>query len=390
MTIFEERLKLYFQKNKQKMKEHEITICIGNEGMDLDSFVSSLIVGYAEDVIHVVNMRKEVFLSKGDLMYVLKLHKINPDDLIYLERPLAGLSPEEKEIGTYFLLGNEQIAMRQKKINMYLTDHNEPVRELQHCEVSMVIDHHRLESKVETAKRIYIDVDVGSATTLVAKYLGKDLSRKHHCINDPKNKDPEKDTLCVSIAKLLLIPIIIDTKHLKRRTSIFDYTEYKRLKKKANVKKKELKKLRKQIKKERLNDSKYDTEIILQKDFKQYYHNNIVFGISTVKYSFRDWVEREGKRFKDYNPDEIGAQLYLKLNSFRKKLGLDFLLVGYKEGETRHFVIINFPLVERFAQENKFVKDEYKSLEFFNAPVEVSRKIVAPKIRQFLNEITRQ
>lgn len=386
MSLFQNRFKQFFDRNRLKINNHEITICIGNEGCDLDSFVSSLIISYAEDVIHVVNMKKEVFKAKGELMYVCDTFKIDIEDLIYLERPLGAMSQEAKEIGSCFLVGDERIPIMQKHIRLFLTDHNEPVRELQRCEISMIIDHHRLEHIVEKAKRIYIDIDVGSATTLVSKYLGHDLSRKNHCIKDPKNIDPDKDTLCVSIAKLLLIPIIVDTKHLQRRTSVFDYLEYKRLKKKANVKKKFLKKERTALKKARLNDSKHTSEIILQKDFKQYYEGKITFGIATVKYDIEKWAEREGEKLKGISKEMLGVALFLVLNEFRKKMGLDFLLVGYKFKEKRYFVVINFPLIDQFADLNRFDKVEYKGLEYFSVPVETSRKIIAPIIRLFLME----
>lgn len=387
MKIFEKRFKEYLKKNKEFIKEPRVTICIGNEGMDLDSFVSSLVIGFAEDVIHVVNMRKEVFLAKGDLMHVCKAFGINVDDLIYLERPLIDIEFEVREIGTYFLVDNEQVPLKTREVKLYLSDHNEPVMELKNCEIALIIDHHPLESNVEHARRIYIDIDVGSATTLVAKYLGNDLSKKNHCAHDPKNQDPEKETLCASIAKLLLIPIIIDTKFLKRRTSIFDIKEYKRLKKKANITRKELKKIRKNLKEDRRNDHKLNTEIILQKDFKIFTQDNTKFGMATVKYDFKDWVNRDGALLKDFKPDQIGIALYLGLNDFRKKLGLQFLIVGCKLKKKRHFVPINFPLIERFANNNGWIKVEYKGLEYYRAPVGMSRKIVAPIIREYLMKL---
>lgn len=386
MTLFQQRFKQFFDRNKIKLNDNEITICIGNEGCDLDSFVSSLVISYAEEVVHVVNMRKEVFKSKGELMYVCNLFKIDIDDLIYLERPLGSMSLEAKKIGTTLLCGKERISITEKQIKLFLTDHNEPVKELEDFEITMVIDHHRLEHIVQNAKRIYIDVDVGSATTLVSKYLGQDLSRKNHCVNDPKNTDPEKDTLCVSIAKFLLVPIIIDTKNLQRRTSVFDYFEYKRLMKKANIKKSLIKKERKEIKAARLNDAHFPSEIILQKDFKQYYEGKMIFGIATVKYDFRSWADRESKKISGISDNMKGLGLFIVMNEFRKRLGLDFLLVGCKYKEKRYFIIINFPLIDVFAEENTFVKMEYNGLEYYTVPVDISRKIIAPNIRIFLNK----
>lgn len=387
MSAIKKRLDEYFAKNKQEIKNSEFTIVLGNQAMDLDSFVSSLIVGFAEKYVHVVNMKKEIFMAKGDLMYVLSLFKIDPNDLIYLERPLGNIVSDKKAIGSYFRVDNEMVQFKGKNIKLCLTDHNEPVKELQDFETITIIDHHRLDMRVTNAKIIYIDIDVGSATTLVAKYLGEDLSRKHHCKKDKSNKDPEKETLCVSIAKLLLIPIIIDTKFLKNRTSVFDQKEYKRLKKKANIKKKELKEIRNIIKKERLNDELHETEIILQKDLKEYTVDNIRFGMSTVKYKFEYWIEREGSDVKGIQDDKIGIILYSQLNEFRKKAKLDFLFVGAKINKKRNFIIVNFPWIDMFSAENKIKTIEYKGLEFYSVPVELSRKIIAPKIKEFLEQI---
>ncbi|EJW01812.1 hypothetical protein EDEG_03702 [Edhazardia aedis USNM 41457] len=386
-TLFEKRFKDFFKKNHTRITQPDVVICLGNEGADIDSFISSLVVAFAEDCIHVINMRKEVFKSKGDLMYLCDLFRIDTDDLIYLERPLL-TSVATKQIGSYFLVNDVAIPLSEKRIKLILTDHNEPVDELREFEVTMVIDHHRLENKVEQAKRIYIDVDVGSATTLVAKYLGDDLSRKHHCIKDPKNTDPEKVTLCESIAKLLLIPIVIDTSHLKRRTSVFDSYEYKRLKRKAGVKKLELKTIRKNIQKARINDSKIATDIILQKDFKKYIQDKIVFGIATVKYNFEDWIEREGKNVAGLGPEKIGLGLWVKLDDFRRSAGLDFLMVGCNWRSSRRFIIINFPLIELFARQNDLSLTTYKGVEMYIASEEQSRKNIAPKIREFLSKIS--
>ncbi|KAM0678944.1 Exopolyphosphatase [Binucleata daphniae] len=384
MSAIKTRLTEYFNNNKREIKNSEFTIVIGNQGMDLDSFVSSLIVGFAEKFVHVVNMKKEIFMSKGDLMYLLKMFDIDPNDLIYLERPLGSIEADKKIIGSFFLVDNEMVPFKDKNIKLCLTDHNEPVKELQTFETITIIDHHRLDHTVANAKIIYIDIDVGSATTLVAKYLGDDLSRKHHCKEDLNNRDPEKDTLCVSIAKLLLIPIIIDTKFLKNRTSVFDQIEYKRLKKKANIKKKELKKIRKTIKVEKLNDHTQETEVILQKDLKEYIVDNIKFGMATIKYRFEDWIEREGKDVKGIQNDKIGIILYSQLNEFRKKAKLDFFFVGCKMNKKRNFIVVNFPWIDMFSIDHQMKKVEHKGLEFYSVPIELSRKIIAPKVREFL------
>ncbi|TBU03233.1 hypothetical protein CWI36_0960p0010 [Hamiltosporidium magnivora] len=399
MKMLTQKLKEYFTKNKKRIQHSEVKIAIGNEGCDLDSFVSSLVVGYAEDIIHVVNMKKEVFKCKGELMWVIDKFKIDIEDLIFLERPLGNFKEHIRKAGTSFVVGDKSYRITDKNITLVLTDHNKPIEELNEANVEMIIDHHRLEDKVSEAKRIYIDTDVGSATTLVSKYLGSDLAKKHHCVTHPDGKDniplledetdPDKDheTLCVSLAKLLLIPIIIDTGHLKRRTSTFDYLEYHRLMKVANLKKKEVKKFRKVIKKVRRNDNEQPTNIILQKDFKIYRSQNFTFGCSTIKYDFEEWAERESKEVKGFNKDRTGMILYLVLENFRREIGLDFLFVGCKLKKKRHFIIVGFPYMSFLKKTYEFVELEYKGLIYYKVPVKLSRKILMPDVKNLVERI---
>ncbi|KAG0441311.1 putative exopolyphosphatase [Dictyocoela muelleri] len=82
---FSSEIKNFLTKNKQKIHSNKIKITIGNESCDLDSFVSSLIAAYCENNIHVVNMNKKTFISKGELMLLLNMFKIDIDDLIFFE-----------------------------------------------------------------------------------------------------------------------------------------------------------------------------------------------------------------------------------------------------------------------------------------------------------------
>ncbi|XP_029166583.1 exopolyphosphatase PRUNE1-like [Nylanderia fulva] len=390
MDLLKKSFKKYFESNRKKIVHGEISICIGNEGCDLDSFISSLVVGYAEEVIHVVNMKKEVFICKGELMWVCNKFGIEVDDLIFFERPMGQFSPRARILGSYFLTKDGKYFLESKKITLHLTDHNDPVPEMIFNEIELIIDHHKLEDHIYNVKRIYIDIDVGSATTLVSKYLGKDLSRKHHCVKSTKEslskaEKKMKETLCSCIAQLLLIPILTDTRFLKRRTSIFDYLEYKKLKKRASISNKELRKNLRGMKKARSNDKEYPTEIILQKDYKNYLFNEMRFGCSTVKYDFEVWIEREGKGSKGVKQDKIGTVLLSQLQSFKEDMGIDFLIVGCKLKKKRHYIILNLPYLTIFSKENLFELVNYKGLSYFRAPVELSRKLLVPRIKAFLN-----
>lgn len=387
MTLLKEKLETFFIRNKYKITHAQITICMGNEACDLDSFISSLVVSYAENIIHVVPMRKEVFLTKGELVYVCDKFKINIDDLIFLERPIGLFSGNARKIGTYFLVNNEMYPIQNKEIKLVLTDHNQPMEELSDCEIEMIIDHHFLSNSISNAKRIYIDIDVGSATTLVSKYLGRDLSKKIHCFSRKavSKKDRDVTMLCAQLANLLLIPIIIDTKFLKKRTSAFDFFQYKKLKKISCLKKKELKKEYKAIKKARRNDHLFDTRLILQKDFKRYNSNEYSFGMSVIKYQFDKWIDRESSKINGLDSNKLGMALYLQLQAFKDDMGLDFYFVSTKIKNVRTLIIIDFPFIRDLLTIDGIKKMEYKGLNYYKIDVKTTRKIFIPIVIEIIN-----
>lgn len=386
MTLLKEKLESFFIKNKQKILHAQITICLGNEACDLDSFISSLVVAYAENIIHVVPMKKEVFLTKGELIYVCEKFKIDIENLIFLERPLGSFSESARRIGTYFLVDNNIHSLQDKEIKLVLTDHNQPMAELSDCEIEMIIDHHFLSNSISNAKRIYVDIDVGSATTLVSKYLGRDLSKKIHCFNIKTNLKKERDVtmLCAQLAKLLLIPILIDTKFLKKRTSAFDFFQYKKLKKISCLKKKELKFECKAIKKARKNDHLFETHLILQKDFKKYNLDDYTFGMSVIKYKFDKWIDRESAKISGLDPDKSGMALYLQLQSFKEDMGLDFYFVATKINQIRTLIIIDFPFIKDLLNVEGIKKMDYKGLTYYKIDVKMTRKIFIPKILEIM------
>lgn len=387
MTLLKEKLESFFIRNKQKITHAQITICMGNEACDLDSFISSLVVSYAENIIHVVPMRKEVFLTKGELVYVCNKFKIDIENLIFLERPLGMFSDNARKIGTYFLVDNEMYSLQDKEVKLVLTDHNQPMDELSDCEIEMIIDHHFLSTSISNAKRIYIDIDVGSATTLVSKYLGRDLSKKIHCFSIKTDLRKERDVtmLCAQLANLLLIPIIIDTKFLKKRTSAFDFFQYKKLKKISCLKKKELKTEYKAIKRARRNDHIFDTRLILQKDFKRYISDDYSFGMSVIKYKFDKWIDRESSKISGLDVNKSGMALYLQLQSFKEDMGLDFYFVSTKIKNVRTLIIIDFPFIKDLLNIDGIKKMEYKGLTYYKIEVKMTRKIFIPKILEIMN-----
>ena len=407
MEIFEERLKKYFENNKKNIKKKEILISIGNEGCDLDSFISSLIIGYSENAIQIVNMKKEIFLCKDEINYICKTFKININNLIFLERPI------KKDI--YFLIGKNKIYLKEKKIRLILLDHNKPISELKDCKIEMIIDHHKINNEIKNCNKIFINTDVGSNCTIVSKYLENSFFKKNEIqIKNSFDKNieiinKENNDFFSIFAKLLVLPIIIDTNNFIRRTSEIDIFEYNKLLKQSKIKKKEIKKICKKIKKLRKKDEKYKTEIILQKDFKIYVMKDIKFGSSTVKYNFKEWIDREEYKkkieekknnYKNKNininkknilkKSENKIKKNLLTNEFKnhlKNFELDFLFVIYKKKNERFLCEINFPYIKEFSKKYNFNKLFYRDFIYYKIPEEFSRKILIPLVKDFINEI---
>ncbi|AFN82978.1 inorganic pyrophosphatase/exopolyphosphatase-like protein [Encephalitozoon romaleae SJ-2008] len=388
MALLKEKLKLFFEVNKEKIHCEEVLVAMGNEACDLDSFISSLVVAYAEGAVHVVNMRKEVFVAKGEIMWVCKEFGIDVDDLIFLVKPTLHFSSKARKIGAYFDSGEKEYPVCGKKIKLLLTDHNQPAEELEDCEIELIIDHHMVERSVSPAKRIYIDLDVGSATTLVSKYLGEDLARKNHSLPSFTKSQKDKETLCSAFAKLLLIPILMDTGFLKKRTSVFDMAEYRRLKRLADVKKKKLKGIIRALKNARKNDSGQETGLILQKDFKTFHYRDFFFGGSTVKYPFEDWADREGRNISRIPEEKAGIALMVEIESFRKAMGLDFFFVATKAKGSRNIIFANFPFARQIAAKNQMKSIDYKGLEYYSASKNLTRKLLVPEIIKAIDGYT--
>ncbi|KAI5168701.1 exopolyphosphatase [Pancytospora epiphaga] len=381
---FETELDRFLKSCREKIKGTSITICMGSEACDLDSFVSSLVVAIHENAILVINLSRKILESKGDLMYFINHYNINLEHLIFLERPRGAFSLEARRLGTTFRTGKDEYKLTEKKVRLILTDHHSPVPELRDSVIELIIDHHILGERSLAASRIYADISVGSCCTLVSKYIG------HTLFHSKFKKDPlfESVLLCRGVAEMLTVPIMVDTKNFKKVASHFDKGEFNKLKKLAKIKKRKINKFRKQIKKERLNDESLKTEVIVQKDYKAFSYGGFEFGIGTVKYPFKRWVDREAKEHGSVNSKHAGKYLEQGLTDFRRNQGLDFIAINRKAGTKRYFGIFNCPFERVLADENNFVAEEYKGFRYYKIPVATSRKLMVPIIKRLIDKFT--
>lgn len=377
---FPDRIKAFFKFCKDKIKDHDVTVCMGSEACDTDSFVCSLVTAIHENCIMVVNMSRKVFEAKGDLLKLCSYYKISADDLIFIEKPKGSFSLEARKLATVFKIGKEEYKIKDKKISLILVDHHKPIQEFQGCHIDLIIDHHPLSDSSLNARRIYVDIDIGSCATLVTKYIGHSLFTSKY----NKQSEFESSQYCAGIAKMLMIPILLDTANFKKVTSHFDLGEFLKLRKRAKVSKKEINKMRKEIKKARLNDNDLETEIILKKDYKTFHYRGVTFGISTVKYSYEKWVDREAKNGNSKND---GSHLEFELSNFRREEGLDFFIVNRKAGKRRFVAIVNASFEKRLAEENQFKPINYKGFNYYQIPVEKSRKLMVPILKRIIDDI---
>ncbi|XP_077301320.1 uncharacterized protein LOC143921875 [Arctopsyche grandis] len=228
---------------------------------------------------------------------------------------------------------------------MILVDHHRPIEELAHFEIDTIIDHHTLGEAALHAKRIYVDTDAGSCCTL------------------------------------------LNTNRFRKVTSHFDKGEYKKLKKIAKLRTRDIKKIVKKIKKVRRNDKDLETDIILMKDYKGFKKDGHIFGYATVKYPFEKWVDREAEKAKVPNDKKAGLVLESQFSFFRREAGLDFLLVNLKMGPRRFLACVNCPFEKQLAAAQNFIPVNYKGLHFYELPVEKTRKILTPVIKKMLKKL---
>src|SRR5699024_1945074 len=120
--------------------------------------------------------------------------------------------------------------------------------------------------------------------------------------------------------------------------------------------------------------------LILQMDYKGFEYppeyGKKTFGISSVKYAFDEWLERDKE-------DNFLAEV----DSFMKRKEHEFLLINSKTKGIREFFLYGSPgpsFAENILQENgKCNRKEHRNgdkiINFYRTDVSLSRKLIAPK-----------
>lgn len=363
--------------NKQASGKNEIEVVLGNPSCDQDSFIGSHVLAAALGRVPVVNMRREIFECKKDLIAVLEMVGMCPDDLVFLEKDQEG-----------WVLATPQnrAPLKEKKLTLFLVDHNLPPKELLETgsvHVDRIIDHHPMLEVNSVYKKVHsmkIELDAGSCCSLIFDTL-KNLMREQI------EADPEMYKYLV----LLTIPVLTDTSMLRDRTHEVDVRTVQELLELSGLEMEETKKMHHFLKKRKRCEAEVPTHLILQMDYKGFDFPSSgkgkTFGICSVKYSFDEWVKRDGK---DHFLKEVEA--------FRQKKGHEFLLLNCKSHGKREFYLTTPPPAEDFVQkvlfenkqvEKREVEGDGPSITVFPAKSSLSRKIVVPKIYLYLEDNAR-
>jgi hypothetical protein len=72
-------------------------------------------------------------------------------------------------------------------------------------------------------------------------------------------------------------------------------------------------------------------------------------------------------------------------DDFRMSRCLDFLMINRKNGSRRFLAVINVSFEDLMAKENDFRAVDHKYLHYYEIPVDKSRKIMVPIIKELID-----
>ena len=247
--------------------EKTTTVVLGNEAADLDSIVSTVLYAFllSRDPntpfpVPVVNIPRNDFQLRTEAVYLFERAGIRTDILTFID---------EIDLG---------VLLKKGRLQLILVDHNiiSSRQEAYLNSVVEIIDHHADESNYPATAIVDIQ-SVGSNATLIAKQF---LTNGEELLEGPA-------------AMLLLGPILVDTANLNRSTGRVtdeDIEIVDILTTKTQADKQELY-LKLQF--EKYNVAHLSSFDLLRKDFKEWKMGNYACGISSVRISAADWLEKD-------------------------------------------------------------------------------------------------
>jgi len=341
-------------------------IVSGNRSGDLDSLISSYVKA---ELIRRKAPAGEVYPIRYFSDNNWKLHR---DAWFLMEQ--CGADPDR-----FVSIDVVPALSKGRDVNLYLTDHNTPEKELsgfRDCIVE-IVDHHRVSDSLPENIRCRVE-NTGSSSTLLAEELLSEVE------NNPRFF-PEK--ILKSLCEMLYFTIRMDTDHLTDREQYnLDKDHWVLGKLKHFVKKNDDFTALIQAKKD--DFSSFSVEDFLEKDFKLWFLPSLTYGMSTIHGDIE-------KFFQLFGPTVDTAAPFMKKN----KLDVLFLMHFVKAPILKRELTVicsehcafKDKLAEGIEDSGLFLKQKRGSREYFryfqNNP-HLSRKKIQPFINDLLINIT--
>jgi len=378
--------------SETRMLSPVFTVVLGNEASDLDSIVSCLVLSFfyythrivSKSVLPVINISRKDFFLRPEAVWLLKSLQIDLKFLIFLD-----------EIDLFYL-------SRCGKLNLILTDHNVLAKHQESLSENIIeiVDHHldegRYLNQVVNDKR-FIEL-VGSACTLVSlRILSYVEGRKWLS---------EIKCLCV----LLLSAILLDTynfdpivkkgtpKDIEVVDELTTLLEIDLSSKNENVCQEFKIQLYTKLTAERFDQSSLSSLDLLRSDYKQFTMNGVEVGISSVRRSISEWIQKEDHLLQEiqcFALSKCRVDIFFVMTSFFKNPGIiSRELIVFSGNEQRFLEAIDFLLhktnlqLEPLKNESisQICHDNQQKIAFFSQRnIGATRKQLQPYLAQFYN-----
>ena len=340
---------------------HCRTVVVGNEAADLDSVVSSLCYAYLHSIrsgtaaVALINCTRSDFVLRTEILYLLSLSGISPDDLLFIDT-----------VNLPALLQNAELI---------LVDHNQPgVDWISYSSrISAIIDHHKDAGLFRNVSPRIIRT-VGSTATLIAEEFMR------HSVHIDRD-----------VASLLLAAIILDTQNLSpqlKKATAADGDAVTALLALAPL---DREALFLELQRRRFTVDGMSGSELLRRDYKEYQSGDTRYGIAVIYKDLAGLLTRDRNFFtavehcrKERELELLAVMLVFMDSGFRREL-----LVSWENGSGQ----------DRFCellQENGFALSPL-SLESVTAGIpsgirvyhqgeeSCSRKVLAPVLAAFFS-----
>lgn len=238
-------------------------VFIGNEGADLDSIVSAIVLAYASEsngavaeTVPIINCMRADFHLRGDAFAALSAAGIDTASLVFID-----------DADILALDGG-----------VTLVDHNEPASHQQALasRVRGIVDHHVDAGKHLDAKPRVVDM-IGSCSTVVCE-LWPDI-----IAGDGRNE---------TAALLLMCAILVDTRNMTGG-SPRDASAINAVRESLQISEALRNQIFQELYERKADQSMLTTRDLLRRDYKRFEGGGKLVGISSSGLSFSDWAARD-------------------------------------------------------------------------------------------------